>query len=66
MNHRNIVTRLIAAASAAAVTVWLVGSVVSLAEPQRSVLIAKVQQRQAGPAPIRLAVATSRAASNTH
>jgi len=42
----NLTIRLISAAAAATVTLVLFSSVVSIAEPQRSVLIAKVQRSE--------------------
>lgn len=42
----NLTIRLISAATAVAVTLALFSSVVSIAEPQRSVLIAKVQRSE--------------------
>jgi len=42
----NLTIRLISAAAAVAVTLVLFSSVVSIAEPQRSVLIAKVQRSE--------------------
>ena len=42
----NLTIRLISAAAAATVTPVLFSSVVSIAEPQRSVLIAKVQRSE--------------------
>jgi homoserine kinase len=52
--------RLIAALIAAATTLGLLGTVVSLAEPQRSVLMAKNQRTETPPAgPVAVAMATS-------
>ena len=53
----NLPFRLIAATAATATTLVLFNSVVSIAEPQRSVLIAKLQRSQTSPpAPVTLAV----------
>ncbi len=46
----NLTIRLISAAAAATTTLVLFSSVVSIAEPQRSVLIAKVQRSEKVPA----------------
>ena len=43
---RNLTIRLIAAAGAAVVTLSLFAGVVSFAEPQRGILIAKLNQQQ--------------------
>ncbi len=46
MNTLNRIARLLAAAAAAAVTTVLFSTVVSIAEPQRSALIAKSAEQQ--------------------
>lgn len=46
MNTLSRTARLFAAATAATITVALLGAVVSIAEPQRSVLIAKTQHSE--------------------
>ena len=51
----NLTIRLIAAAAAATTTLVLFSSVVSIAEPQRSVLIAKVQHSEKAPAVVTVA-----------
>jgi hypothetical protein len=43
---KNLTTRLISAAAAVTITLVLFSSVVSIAEPQRSVLIAKAQRSE--------------------
>lgn len=61
-----LAARLIVAAAAATTTLSLFGTVVSIAEPQRSVLIAKTQRlekRQA--APIALALASEAPTAKT-
>ncbi len=60
MNPLPLAVRLISAATAVAVTFGLLGAVVSIAEPQRDVLIAKSQHRDRQPsAPVALALATT-------
>ena len=54
----NLTIRLISAAAAATTTLVLFSSVVSIAEPQRSVLIAKVQRSEKAPAPVALTAMT--------
>jgi hypothetical protein len=48
MQSLPLAVRLFAAATAAVVTLLLLGTVVSIAEPQRSVLIAKAQHGEPG------------------
>ena len=63
MKKLPLVVRLIAAATSVTVTLLLLGTVVSIAEPQRSILIAKVQHSEQLPsAPLALAMATNGAA----
>jgi cobalamin biosynthesis protein CbiD len=54
-----LTTRLICAAAAAATTLVLFSSVVSIAEPQRSVLIAKSQHPDKAPARAGVTVASN-------
>jgi hypothetical protein len=51
----NLTIRLISAAAAATTTLVLFSSVVSIAEPQRSVLIAKVQRSEKAPTVVTVA-----------
>lgn len=44
MNALSLTARLIAAAAAVAITLTLLGTVFAIAEPQRSVLIAKLER----------------------
>jgi len=46
MNTLSLTARLISAAAAVAVTLALLGTVFAIAEPQRSVLIAKLQHAE--------------------
>ena len=46
MNTLSLTARLISAAAAVAVTLALLGTVFAIAEPQRSVLIAKLQHSE--------------------
>jgi hypothetical protein len=65
MNSLPVTVRLIAAAVAASVTFLLLGTVVSIAEPQRSVLIAKMERSEKlSSAPIALAMASTGTAVN--
>ncbi|MEO8922760.1 MAG: hypothetical protein ABI330_08030 [Caldimonas sp.] len=60
MNRLTLTARLISAATAAAITFLLLSAVVSIAEPQRSVLMAKNQRIENLPlAPTALAVASN-------
>ncbi len=61
MNPLSLTVRLIAAVTAVTITLALLGTVVSIAEPQRSVLIAKTQhlEPQQSSTPIALAMAPS-------
>jgi hypothetical protein len=60
MNTLTFHTRLICAVIAAATTLSLLGTVVSIAEPQRSVLMAKNQPaRQLPAAPVQVALASN-------
>ena len=59
----NLTFRLISAAAAATITLVLFNAVVSIAEPQRSVLIAKFQNSEKSPsAPMTLTVAANHVA----
>ena len=60
MNTLSLTARLISAAAAVAVTLALLGTVFAIAEPQRSVLIAKLQhsEQQQPAATVALAMAT--------
>jgi hypothetical protein len=58
MNHLNLTVRLISAFAAASITLLLLEAVVSIAEPQRSILMAKNQRLEnpmAEPAALRVA-----------
>jgi hypothetical protein len=60
MNSLPIAVRLISAAIAASVTFLLLGTVVSIAEPQRSVLMAKTERAdKLASAPVALALASN-------
>jgi hypothetical protein len=63
MKNLPLAVRLIAAATSVTMTLLLLGTVVSIAEPQRSILIAKVQHSEQLPsAPVALAMASNGAA----
>lgn len=57
MNTLSRTVRLISALAAVAITVALLGTVFAIAEPQRSVLIAKLQHADQPAAPVALAFA---------
>lgn len=60
MNALPVTIRLVAAAVAASVTFLLLGTVLSIAEPQRSVLLAKMDRTdRSSRAPVTLAMATA-------
>jgi hypothetical protein len=61
MNRLSLAVRLFAAATAVTITFALLGTVVSIAEPQRSVLIAKTQhvEPQQSSTPVALAMVSS-------
>ena len=61
MNSLSLTARLIAAAAAVAITLSLLGTVFAIAEPQRSVLIAKLE-RADHPVATTIAVALASAA----
>ena len=57
MNTLSRTVRLISAAAAVAITLALLGSVFAIAEPQRSVLIARMERADPPAAPVALAFA---------
>ncbi len=57
MNPLSRTVRLISAVAAVAITLALLGSVFAIAEPQRSVLIARMQHADRPDAPVALALA---------
>lgn len=66
MKNLPLTVRLIAAVTAVTMTLLLLGTVVSIAEPQRSVLIAKMQHSEQLPAaPVALAMASNGTAAGS-
>jgi len=66
MNTRPLAARLIAAVAALSITLGLLNAVFAIAEPQRSVLIAKLERHDAAPtAPVAVAMATTAGARLT-
>ena len=66
MNTLPLAARLIAAVAALSITLGLLNAVFAIAEPQRSVLIAKLERRDAAPtAPVAVAMAAAAGARLT-